>query len=281
LNGSGISSGGALRNVSGNNTWSGATTLGSASTIASDAGTLTHSGTLANGGFDVTYSGAGNIAATGVISGTGGVTKTGTGTLTMSGASANTFTGNTTVSGGTLAANADGALGATTKVTINTGGTVLLGTTAGNNRIGNTTEVALAGGTFNTGGFSENVGKMTLSANSTLDMGAGTSRVTFDGASSLGSSTLTVLNWTGVQNQTGGTDQLIFTNSGFTAGSTTSQVQFNLGGSFYGGRFISLGGSSLELVPVPEPATIYGAGALVLAIGWRERRRITRLLLRR
>jgi len=89
-----------------------------------------------------------------------------------------------------------------------------------------------------------------------------------------------VLNWTGVQNQTGGTDQLIFTNSGFTPGSTTSQVQFNLGGTLYNSIFLSAGVNTLELVPVPEPATIFGAGALMLAIGWRERRRVA-LLLRR
>ena len=176
--------------------------------------------------------------------------------------------------------NADGALGSTAKVTINTGGTVLMGTTAGNNRVGNSTEVALAGGTFNTGGFSETVGKMTLSSNSTFDFGAGTSHVTFDGASSLGSSTLTVLNWTGVQWSAGGTDRLLFSGSSFTAGSTTSQVQFNLGGTLYNSIFLDVGGSTFELVPVPEPATIFGAGALVLVLGWRERKRFARLLRR-
>src|SRR6202022_775186 len=50
LNGSGISSDGALRNISGNNSWSGSLTLASASTIGSDAGTLTLSGTLTNRG---------------------------------------------------------------------------------------------------------------------------------------------------------------------------------------------------------------------------------------
>jgi len=50
------------------------------------------------------------------------------------------------------------------------------------------------------------------------------------------------------------------------------------GGTFYAGNFISLGGSSLELVPIPEPATILGAGALLVAIAWRERRRIGAML---
>ncbi len=277
LNGSGIASDGALRNISGNNSWAGPVTIISASTIASDAGTLTIGGNIATGGFTTTFAGAGNIAVSGIINGTGGVTKTGAGTLTLNSAFANNFTGNTTVSGGTLAANADGALAVTPKVTINSGGTVLLGTTAGNDRIGNTSEVALAGGTLNTGGFSETVGKMTLSANSTLDLGAGASVLTFDGASSLGTSTLSILNWSGTQGATGGTDQVLFTNSSFVAGTTSFQVQFNVGGTFYAGKFVSLGGNTIEAIasitPVPEPTTIFGASALVLAIAWRERKR--------
>ena len=250
---------------------------------SSGSGTATFSNTgsmglTGSGARTLTLTGSNNGSLAAVIGDNGGataLTKTGGGTWTLTGA--NTFTGNTTVSAGTLAVNADNALGATAKVTINTGGTVLLGTTAGNNRIGNTTEVALAGGTFNTGGFSETVGKMTLSGNSTLDFGAGTSHLTFDGASSLGSSTLTVLNWTGVPVTAGGTDQLLFKNSSFTAGSTTSQVQFNIGGTLYNSIFLNAGSSMLELVPVPEPSTIFGASIFVIAVGWRERRRLARL----
>lgn len=249
---------------------------GSGTATFSNAGSM---GLTGSGARTLTLTGSANGALAAVIGDNGGataLTKTGSGTWTLTGA--NTFTGNTTVSAGTLAVNADGALGSTAKVTINTGGTVLLGTTAGNNRIGNTTEVALAGGTLNTGGFTETAGKMTLSGNSTLDLGAGASLVTFDGISSLGSSTLSVLNWSGTQGSGGGTDQLLFSNSSFTAGATTFQIQFDVGGTFYAGKFITAGAGTLEAIagisPVPEPGTIFGAGALVLGIAWRERRRL-------
>jgi autotransporter-associated beta strand protein len=65
LNGSGISSGGALRNVAGNNTLTGLITLASDSRINSDAGTLTldvASGNTISGAFNLTLGGAGKIA---------------------------------------------------------------------------------------------------------------------------------------------------------------------------------------------------------------------------
>lgn len=102
LNGAGVTSDGALRNISGTNSYAGAITFGSASNIASDSGTLTLSGNINNGGFLFTGSGAGNVTITSVISGTGGLTKNGSGTLTLSGASSNTYTGVTTVNAGTL-----------------------------------------------------------------------------------------------------------------------------------------------------------------------------------
>src|SRR4051812_16655761 len=111
LNGSGVATDGALRNISGNNSYAGLITLGSASTIASDAATLTLSGGIVNGGFAVTFSGASNVTESGVISGNGALIKNGSGTLTLS--VANSFTGGSILNGGTVVI-ISGSLGAVT-----------------------------------------------------------------------------------------------------------------------------------------------------------------------
>ena len=111
LNGVGVSSFGALRNLSGNNSFAGAITLGSASTIYSDAGTLTLSGGIANGGFTTTFGGAGNIIQSNPVTGTGALVKNDSGTLTLGGA--NTYSGGSTLNGGTTIITGTGNLGAT------------------------------------------------------------------------------------------------------------------------------------------------------------------------
>ena len=113
LNGTGISTDGALRNISGTNVWQGTVTLGAASRINSDAGSLTFN-TAANSitGTDtaVTFGGAGNTTVGGTITtGTGTLTKDGAGTLNLSGT--NTYSGLTTLGAGTLVANNAQALG--------------------------------------------------------------------------------------------------------------------------------------------------------------------------
>jgi fibronectin-binding autotransporter adhesin len=122
-------------------------------------------GNTAGGGTATTLTVGGNSVSTtfgGVISdgagintnAVGNLTKTGTGTLTLTGA--NTYTGATTVSNGTLAAGVDNALGGTTAITVQSGGTLLLSGGATSNRINNAATVALnAGATFNSGGLSE------------------------------------------------------------------------------------------------------------------------------
>ena len=69
LFGLGVNNDGALRNISGANTYQGAITLGSFARINSDTGTLTLSGGVANTGFGLTVGGAGNVTFSSVISG--------------------------------------------------------------------------------------------------------------------------------------------------------------------------------------------------------------------
>ena len=97
LKGLGVSSsGGALRNLSGNNTWSGTITTDTPGVrIGSDSGTLTLSGSTAitsATNIGITFGGGGNITVSGAIAiGSAGLTKDGTGILTLS--NANTYSG--------------------------------------------------------------------------------------------------------------------------------------------------------------------------------------------
>ncbi|NDF44019.1 MAG: hypothetical protein EB137_05540, partial [Actinobacteria bacterium] len=136
LNGTGISSNGALRNFLGTNTYQGAITQTLASRINADSGTTltldVASGNAITGTYNLTLGGAGNITvADPIATSTGTLTKDGAGTLTLSGT--NTYTGITTISAGTLKISADNNLGTApvsavaTQITLN-GGT--LNTTA-------------------------------------------------------------------------------------------------------------------------------------------------------
>src|SRR5205807_7171536 len=103
---------GALRNISGNNTYGGAITLGSATRINSDSGTLTLNSGIGGAGLNLIFGGAGNITVSSVIgTTTGGVTKDGAGTLFLN--AANTFSGGVTLNAGTLEIAGGSGLGAT------------------------------------------------------------------------------------------------------------------------------------------------------------------------
>jgi fibronectin-binding autotransporter adhesin len=104
LSGDGVSNDGALRNVSGTNSFAGAITLAAAARINSDAGSLTLGGTISNGGNLLTVGGAGNTTISGAISsGAGGLTKDGDGTLILTGE--NSYSGITSINDGTLRLN--------------------------------------------------------------------------------------------------------------------------------------------------------------------------------
>jgi autotransporter-associated beta strand protein len=260
--------------------------IGTTSTVSTDAGTLTLAGNVTYNGNANNANGAsitGNLAlgtttrtfqvndstaasndltVSALISGSGGVTKTGAGTLNLSNAS-NTYGGPTTVSAGTLLLT--GSVSSTSSVAVNTGGTLLLGAA---DRINNSAAINLAGGILNTGGFGETVGALTLSDSSTIDLGKGASVLTFGaGTMFAGSQVLTIDNWSG-NSEGHGTDQLIFSQD---MSSSLSQISFT---GFGGAAQIDLNNGQYEIVPVPEPATLFAALALLGLIGCREGRRL-------
>ena len=160
LGGTGVANDGALRNISGTNTYGGLVTLGAASRINSDAGTLTLSnvGTITGSGFDLTLGGAGNMTVTSIIgTGSGNLIKDGAGIVTLSGA--NTFSGTTTINAGTLRLGVINALDSTSAIILaNAAGVVLdlngfnvsFGSLSGGGNLGGT--VSLGSTTLTTGG---------------------------------------------------------------------------------------------------------------------------------
>lgn len=224
-----------------------AATLNAATLRATETLTSTRNFTLGAANSTVEVDGTKIFTVNGVMNGTGGLVKTGNGTLIVGGN--NTFGGNVSVNAGTL----------------------LLGSS---NRIANGSSLVLNGGTFATGGFSESMSNLTLTANSIIDFGAGSSVLRFTNSSALAwtpGTTLILTNWSGSP-WGGGTDQLYFgtTSSGLTAGQL-SQIQF-VGPNNYVryGTILASG----EVVPSPEPATWAGIVAVISLLTWRERKRL-------
>ncbi len=124
LGGSGQASGGALRNISSDNTYGGPIALTGAARVNSDSGKLTISGTI-TGASALTLGGAGNIAVTGnIATGAGTLIKDGSGIATLSGT--NSYSGATTVNAGILTFSQTSAKGSNT-VTAGAAGTIGLG----------------------------------------------------------------------------------------------------------------------------------------------------------
>jgi autotransporter-associated beta strand protein len=280
LTGSGFSNAGALRNLSGTNSLGGAITLSGATTIGADSGTLTLSGGI-SGTQNLTLVGAGNTTLSGAIStSTGTLTKNGSGTATLS--AANTYSGSTTINSGTLVAAAANALGGTSQIVVNTGGSFLVTT---DDSVNNSAGVTLAGGSLAfSGNRNETFGALTLSANSTLDFGTESVVAIFSSLAMNGYS-LSVYNWTGTTLWNGGTgnntDQF-YVNS--TMGdSDLARISFystSFQNSFLGdGYQIMSGGFANQIIPVPEPET-YATAALLLLSGviwsWKQRQRALR-----
>ncbi len=165
------------------------------------------------------------ITLSGIISSTGALTKTGTGTLTLSGV--NTYSGATTITGGILQISAA-------------------------ERILNTDAITLNGGTFSTGattGFSETIGTLALTDNSTIALGTGVHTLTFAASNAVAwtaAKTLTITGWTGTAGVTGTAGKIFFgAATGTLTAAQLAQISFSIGGVSYSTKLLSTG----ELVP--------------------------------
>lgn len=273
--------GNANINLNNNNTTAGvvALTLGSAGSADTASTVNTYSGVLSN-----------------TVAG-GSIIKDGVATQVLSGA--NTYTGPTNVIGGTL--EISGSIGGSSSTAISVSAGTLLLSGAGTNRVTDTSSVALGGGTLAFastvgGGLSETVGELTLSATSSIDFGTGANgnQFTFASAPAFGAGfTLNIFNWSGSTYSLGQTDpgtgatqdRLLFnTDPAFDAAQISFYSGPDINSTFLGtGNEISFGVSQFEIVPVPEPSSTALVGSIVLLglIGYRERLRRVRAVIRR
>jgi autotransporter-associated beta strand protein len=289
-NGSGGNTG-ALRNISGNNTWTGSIAVSPAATtrVVSDAGFLLISGgvSLSSTATDqFVLQGFGNGEVSGVISGVSRVTKsaTGGGTWTLSGA--NTYTGKTTITNGTLVASslnsvvggtASSSLGAPTTAangTLDLGG----GTTVGVLRYtgsGETTDrvINLPGGAGSGGVIDQSgTGLLKFTSNSTAAAGAKT--LTLQGSTAgigefagvIGGASLSVTKagtgtWrlTRANTYTGGTN--------INGGTLTVDLALNPTGVLPSASVVTTGGGTLNIVGASSGVSSQTVGSLALANG--------------
>jgi len=178
LNGSGISSGGALRTAtsSGVNAWAGSITLASASEIEVASGSSLNITGNISGGPALTVDGAGDATFTGTNTFTT-LNRTGSGTLTLSSGSQNVSTLN--VSGGTLAVGTSDIIANGADLNLSGTGTFSMAggiteTIDQFNQSGGTLNLdgvlTLNGGTISAGDGSSSTGTMVLTAGNTLNI---------------------------------------------------------------------------------------------------------------
>ena len=144
ISGNGITSAGAIRNITGTNSLTGGITLVAATRLNSDSGTLTiATGDISGAGQNLTIGGVGNtVVSSNITTTTGGLTKDGAGSLTLSGAGSS-FTGTVALGNGTTSVStlsnsgANSSLGAGSLITLGSGVAATLsysGSTVSSNR---------------------------------------------------------------------------------------------------------------------------------------------------
>lgn len=255
INGTGISTGGSLRNISGNNTHSGNLTLGSASRIASDADTLTISGAVSGSGLGLTVGGAGNTAIQSAIGiGSGLLTKEGAGTLTVSGA--NAYTGGTLISAGRVVGDTRSLQGGITNNAAltfdqSTNGTYS-GALSGTGSVVKTNSgaVTFSGANSYSGGTLVAGGTLIGDTRSLQGAITNTAAVTF--------SQTTNGSYTGLMSGTGGT----LTKSGSGTVTFTANNTYTGATTVSGGRLIVNGSQTSSAVTVNNGASLGGSGTV-------------------
>ncbi len=230
MNGFSLSSGATeALTLNGTGISSGGALVNNSGTTSIWAGTVSLNSSCSAGG-------AGNLSLSGVVSGANSLEKVGTGILTLV-SSSNSYSGTSSITGGTLLLGAAGV-------------------------IPNASNMILNGGTFKTGtttGFSETIGTLTLSDNSTLALGTGTHTINFSASNAIGwtaGKTLTINGWTGTMGTTG-TSGRIFIGSN-SSGLTTAQLAQITFNGFGAATILSTG----EIVPSCTQPTITTTGTI-------------------
>jgi hypothetical protein len=169
-------------------------------------------------------------------------------------------------------------------IAVNSGGTLLLGAA---NQVGDTTGITLSGGTLNTAGYADAVGKLTVSANSTIQGLNSTSGSAFTFSdidlgnySTASGSALTLLPTSGTYSQGTVIQLSSVAASSWSGYSATSLNNFSSKISFSDANLMAqinfgggTSGTTLTVAAIPEPKVYFAAAGLVLLIGMAEYRR--------
>ncbi len=241
-------------------------------------------GAVTNNNATLSFNRSDTITVGNAISGSGSLAQIGPGKTILTGS--NSYNGTTTISAGTLSLDSNGSttarLANTSNITVNSGGTLLLANssaTASTDRINNSAAMTLNGGTFNTGGLSEGttgaagIGALTLQANSTIDLGSGSTTSILHFAASnaatwTASKILTISDWNGSISG-GGNEELLFgTTSGGLTATQVAEIQFLNPAGFAAGTYNARILSTGEVIPIPEPGTWVGSALALAVIGY-------------